>query len=145
LFSRGKSKHVVNFFTIDGARGYFFDGIFFSEGIPEGCSIIGTCRAKSNVQNTILDELRTQLAREVRDKGGNALVGFQYTQRANAFSWSNITWETSGRAALIAALDEKAANSQGKATQTKECPFCGEDILYTAKKCKHCGEFLEPS
>lgn len=24
-----------------------------------------------------------------------------------------------------------------------ECPFCGEDILSKAKKCKHCGEFLD--
>lgn len=25
---------------------------------------------------------------------------------------------------------------------TKSCPFCGENILSKAKKCKHCGEFL---
>lgn len=27
--------------------------------------------------------------------------------------------------------------------KTKECPFCWEEILETAKKCKHCGEFLD--
>jgi len=27
--------------------------------------------------------------------------------------------------------------------QTKQCPYCGEDILAGAKKCKHCGEWLE--
>jgi len=27
--------------------------------------------------------------------------------------------------------------------ETKRCPYCGEEILATAKKCKHCGEWLE--
>ena len=27
--------------------------------------------------------------------------------------------------------------------KTRACPFCGEQILSVAKKCKHCGEFLD--
>lgn len=31
------------------------------------------------------------------------------------------------------------------ADRTKRCPFCGEVILAIARKCKHCGEFLDRS
>ena len=31
------------------------------------------------------------------------------------------------------------------ADETKVCPYCGEEILAIAKKCKHCGEFLDES
>ena len=27
--------------------------------------------------------------------------------------------------------------------QTKHCPYCGGEIAATAKKCKHCGKWIE--
>jgi hypothetical protein len=27
---------------------------------------------------------------------------------------------------------------------TRKCPFCAEEILAEAKKCKHCGEYVDP-
>jgi len=32
-----------------------------------------------------------------------------------------------------------------QSTQVRPCPFCGEEILVVAKKCKHCGEFFDSS
>ena len=29
--------------------------------------------------------------------------------------------------------------------ETRKCPYCSEQILITAKKCKHCGEYLDDS
>jgi membrane protein YdbS with pleckstrin-like domain/DNA-directed RNA polymerase subunit RPC12/RpoP len=30
-------------------------------------------------------------------------------------------------------------------SEVRDCPYCGEEILSKAKKCKHCGEFLDGS
>lgn len=43
-----------------------------------------------------------------------------------------------------AAKEESATKDLvAKESQTKNCPYCGEEILIVAKKCKHCGEWLE--
>ena len=38
-----------------------------------------------------------------------------------------------------AAIPQQLTDSR----QTKPCPYCGEEILAVAKKCKHCGEWLK--
>lgn len=39
-------------------------------------------------------------------------------------------------------LKSKAGSGSGGGEGVRACPFCGEEIMRTAKKCKHCGEFL---
>src|SRR6266852_2939990 len=41
------------------------------------------------------------------------------------------------------AVRVRPSDSEGP-SQTNYCPFCGERILARAKKCKHCGEMLDP-
>ena len=38
---------------------------------------------------------------------------------------------------------EKSAGTVSEKGGTKKCPFCAEDILVEAVKCKHCGEMLK--
>jgi predicted RNA-binding Zn-ribbon protein involved in translation (DUF1610 family) len=35
------------------------------------------------------------------------------------------------------------AQDSGSVRKLKECPFCGEQVLEVAKKCKHCGETID--
>lgn len=40
-------------------------------------------------------------------------------------------------------IENTEKNSEEKIENKKSCPCCGEKILSTAKKCKHCGEWFE--
>jgi predicted RNA-binding Zn-ribbon protein involved in translation (DUF1610 family) len=41
--------------------------------------------------------------------------------------------------------DQKVRTVEPKIQETKDCPFCGEEVLSAAKKCKHCNEFFDGS
>jgi Zn-finger nucleic acid-binding protein len=58
--------------------------------------------------------------------------------------------ETERTASRQAELDRQRADEDirelqliGQPSQTRRCPFCAEEILAAARKCKHCGEFLD--
>jgi len=64
-------------------------------------------------------------------------------KRAEKLNQNKIVWGILGfflsYLAVLVAYILPAENAEN----TKQCPYCGEKILTTAKKCKHCGEWLE--
>jgi hypothetical protein len=134
---------LPDFFRVGGFRGYIFQDVFFTEGRPEQARALQQVETSSNVQNTNLDWLRERLAEQVRSLGGNALIGFTYVQKANAFSFSSITWKASGTAAQITELEKfKEFVEVTGPSSKKNCPYCGEEIMSVATKCKHCKETI---
>jgi len=43
------------------------------------------------------------------------------------------------------AAELRKVEAQGSTDGTKACPYCGETIQSIARKCKHCGEYLDDS
>lgn len=41
--------------------------------------------------------------------------------------------------------NDRGCDQMSPETSVRRCPYCDEEIRLTAKKCKHCGEFLDAS
>jgi len=81
-----------------GRKGTEYDGVFFTEGpIPVGVKL-GELKVESRKQNTNLEELKKQLASQVKRLGGNALENFNYVQQGTVLSFSSTRWRATGTA-----------------------------------------------
>ncbi len=71
------------------------NGIIFTEGKFPG-EILGPVKSEISRQNALLSDLKTNLAREVKLKGGDALIDFTYGQAAHKGmrKFSPFKWDT---------------------------------------------------
>ena len=70
-----------------GRKGTEYDGVFFTEGPITVGAKLGELKVESRKQNTNLEELKKQLASEVKRLGGNALENFKYVQQGTVMSF----------------------------------------------------------
>lgn len=60
------------------------------------------------------------------------------------FPGNSISRKASASPSVPPKLPPNSEKSHPVPSQRIECPFCAEPIAHNAKKCKHCGEFLDP-
>ncbi len=87
-----------------GVRGTVMEEIFFTEQAIPSASTITHLHVEISRQNSNLTEVKRQLATQVRECGGNALVNFRYGQKKHnwweylALKWDTESWHGEGDA-----------------------------------------------
>lgn len=74
-----------------GVLGSEWEGLFFTEASGvDGAQVLGPVKVELGGQNKDLRHIKEALAREIRARGGNGLVAFQYGQRGNPW-WRSLS------------------------------------------------------
>ena len=67
-----------------GVRGSEVDDVFFTEAESiDGAQSLGQAKVKVGGQNKDIRDIKHELAKQVKAKGGNALTQFRYGQQGN--------------------------------------------------------------
>jgi hypothetical protein len=91
-----------------------FDGVFFVEGTLPNAKVI--CRIDHKIHGVFsqaqlknLNDVKRKMARAVKDRGGNALLNFEYGQKSSFWTTlvgvDNVNWYGEGDVAVISAND----------------------------------------
>lgn len=81
-----------------GTEGLDVDGVWFTPNNITNSQLIKSLRVTSDRQNTLLSELKRNLANQVKAVGGNALMNYRYKQTATFWSFSSVRWIAEGDA-----------------------------------------------
>ena len=92
-----------------------YEGVYFVEGMPAGATVIKGISTVldgcfSNAQLKTLDDVKREMAIQVKQSGGNAVVDFKYGQRSGGFwrclfSLDDVCWNGEGKIARINLAD----------------------------------------
>jgi len=86
-----------------GVKGTICDDIFFTENSISNSTFIEHLNVEISRQNSNLSEVKKELARKVKAKGGNVLINFKYGQKKHqwwqlvfTFKWDTESWHGEG-------------------------------------------------
>ena len=89
--------------TRSGVQGLVHNEIFFTEQRVPDVTIVQHIHSEISRQNSNLDEIKDELARQAKSVGGNAVINFKYGQKKHewwelvfAFKWDTESWHGEG-------------------------------------------------
>lgn len=88
-----------------GVKGNIFEDIFFTEESIAEANVIKNLSVEISRQNSNLNEIKKELAKQAKNIGATAIMNFKYGQRKHktlelvfSFKWDTESWYGEGQA-----------------------------------------------